>query len=61
MSESSWTQFRPTGPCLKYTCSLSGRHAFDEREFEHYDTLVMVDTWWFALVFLGKIPRGCLI
>jgi len=23
--------------------------------------LVMVDTWWFALVFLGKIPRGCLI
>lgn len=61
MNESSWTQFRLTGPCLKYTCSLSGRHAFDEREFEHYDTLVMVDTWWFALVFLGKIPRGCLI
>lgn len=59
MSESSWTQSRLTGPCLKYTCTLSGGHAFDEREFEHYDMLVMVDTWWFGLVFLGRIPRGC--
>jgi hypothetical protein len=61
MSESGWTQSCLAGPCLECTCSLSGGYAFAESEFEHHDMLVMVDTWWFALVFLGKIPQGYLI